>query len=258
MVANGDLQKSKWIYGDKMKKEELYETINQALLFALANTHTIVVSKVTKVNSKTINCTPVTNRFVNGESKPLPEFEDVPPIFIQGGSSSLSMPISVGDYAILFVAERCFDAWYNGDDFVAPLEMRMHDYSDSFALVGINNLEGAITIPDVIELIGDMKADGNWEHNGNLNSVGDWVHEGSETITGDIAHTGNQETTGTITSTVSVSAPLLQGNLTGPAGGPSVSDTPLSAPELHAGNGFTGTKIADGISFVFVDGILIS
>ncbi len=223
-----------------MRNEELYETINEALSFLQSNLHTNVVCKVTAVNEKTISCKPVTNRVVGGVSKELPDFIEVPPIFMSGGSSYMAHPISVGDYCLLFIAERCFDAWFGGDDFVSPVEMRMHDYSDGFALVGIQNKAGAITIPDVTALVGDMTAEGNW------------VHEG------DLEQTGDQVTTGKIESTVSVTAPILEGVLTGVGGAPPVIPQSVTATEIHAQNGFTGTKIAASISFVFVDGILIS
>jgi hypothetical protein len=206
-----------------MRQEELYETINTALSFALSNLHTSLVCKVTLVNETTISCKPVTNRVVNGESKELPDFIEVPPIFMSGGESYDAMPITVGDYCLLFIAERCFDSWYDGNDFVPPVEMRMHDYSDGFALVGIRNKAGAITIPTVATMQGDREAIGNWDHTGDLERTG------TETLTGDRNQTGNQLTDGEITASV-----------------------------LHAGNGFSGTKVADGVSFVFVDGILIS
>jgi len=235
-----------------MRREDLEQTVNQALAFALSNLHTVVLCKVESVEEKTINCKPVTNRVVNGESRELPLFTKVPPIFLSGGSSYKAYPISKGDYCLLMITERCFDSWNEGSDYVAPLEKRMHDYSDGFALVGIKNKAGAITIPDVITQIGDMFAQGNWEHEGNLTRTGD------ETLIGDRNQTGDEKVTGEIESTVKVSAPILSGVLTGVGGAAPVIPQSITAAELHAQNGFTGTKVADGVSFVFVDGILIS
>ncbi|AUR84249.1 hypothetical protein NVP1052A_20 [Vibrio phage 1.052.A._10N.286.46.C3] len=181
-----------------MRIEELQETINAGLLFTVANLHTVTLCQVTKVNEKTINCKPVINRVVDGVSEELPVFEDVPPIFMQGGGSYTAHPISEGDYALVLISERCFDAWYGGDNFVSPLEMRMHDYSDGFALVGVNPESSAITIPDVITQIGDMFAQGNWEHEGALTRTGD------ETVTGTRQHDGDVTVTGTMTAATSV------------------------------------------------------
>jgi hypothetical protein len=194
-----------------MRQEQNYEVLNSALAFALSNLHTNVVCKVTAVNTKTISCKPVSNRVIDGQSIELPEFIEVPPIFMNGGSSYDAYPITIGDSCLLVIAERCFDAWYGGADFVSPVELRMHDYSDGFALVGIQPQAGAITIPSVATMQGDRVAFGNLNRTGNEIII------------------GNRDQTGIST-----------------------------ASELHAGNGFTGTKTADGINWVFVDGICIA
>lgn len=129
----------------------------EAVAGAMADLHTATIAKVTKVGEKTIECKPVINRVVNGESIPLPVFADVPPMFLGGGSSYVSMPIEVDDYCLLIFTERCFDRWWNGQDFQSPAELRMHDYSDGFAFCGIRNLAGLIAIPsDDIVLNGSM------------------------------------------------------------------------------------------------------
>lgn len=228
-----------------MRSEELYESMNEALSFAMANLHTTVICKVEAVNEKTISCKPVINRVVNGESKELPLFTDVPPVFMSGGSSYTAYPIAVGDYCLLFITERCYDAWFFGEDFVNPIEMRMHDYSDGFALVGIKNKAGAITIPDVITHIGDMFAQGNWEHVGDV------------TRTGNLDQTGNQTITGQGEATIKYAAPILQGTLQGPGGGNAVSNKEFTAVKLHAQDGFSGSfATGDSRTVTVVDGII--
>jgi hypothetical protein len=167
-----------------MRQEQDYEVLNAALTFALSNLHTNVVCKVTAVGSKTISCKPVSNRVVQGVSIELPVFIEVPPIFMNGGSSYDAYPITIGDSCLLIIAERCFDAWYGGADFVSPVELRMHDYSDGFALVGIQPKASAITIPQIATMQGDRLAFGNWNQTGDLERTGD------ETITGDRNQTG--------------------------------------------------------------------
>lgn len=157
--------------------EELHDTIDQGVEFALADVHTIVVAKITAVNEKTISCTPVINRVVDEESKPLPEFIEVPPVILQGGNSYIAEPIKSGDYCLVLISERCYDAWYAGSDFVSPLEMRMHDYSDGFALCGVNPQSSAISIPKQNRL---MK--GNSDHEGDLVLTGSITQEGGKTV----------------------------------------------------------------------------
>jgi phage baseplate assembly protein gpV len=64
------------------------------------------------------------------------------------------------------------------------------DYSDAFALVGVNNLAGAKTIPTVIELIGDALVQGNHTHTGNYDLTGNMTINGNLTVNGDITCTG--------------------------------------------------------------------
>lgn len=157
--------------------EELHETIGQGVNFALVDVHTIVVAKITSVNDKTIGCTPVVNRVVDGQSRQLPEFIEVPPVIVQGGGSYIAEPIAKGDYCLVLISERCYDSWYAGSDFVSPLEMRMHDYSDGFALCGVNPQATAISIPTERRMI-----------------KGDSDHDGSMYLTGDIEQTEGKTT----------------------------------------------------------------
>lgn len=179
--------------------KQLVDIVNSAIVVALSDVHTICIAVVTVVNEKTISCRPVINRVIKGEDIVLPEFVDVPPVFMKGGSSYTAHPIVAGDYCLLLVTERCFDKWWIGQDFMRPLEMRMHDYSDGFALVGINNLAGLITIPSVITQIGDTYQEGNYEHLGDVEQTGNYTQTGDVTITGNLVVDGNINCTGVIT-----------------------------------------------------------
>lgn len=156
--------------------EELHDTISLGVEFALADVHTIVVAKITAVNEKTISCAPVINRVVKGESKELPEFIEVPPVIFQGGGSYIAEPVKAGDYCLVLISERCYDSWYAGSDFVSPLEMRMHDYSDGFALCGVNPAGKAINIPVVRRLM-----QGDTDHNGSMYLTGDLEQSAGKT-----------------------------------------------------------------------------
>lgn len=152
--------------------DNLYDTLKDAMSSVLANVHTVLIAKITAVNEATINAKPVINRVVDNASIELPEFIEVPAFTLQGGGSSLSMPIAVGDYCLLIITERCFDRWYAGQDFIEPLEMRMFDYSDAIAFVGINTLGKAITIPDTATFQGDLIVNGNITVNGDITCNG--------------------------------------------------------------------------------------
>lgn len=154
------------------KKEELTDVMNDAMITALANTHTIVIAKVTSVGTTTIDAQPVIQRVVDGQAVTLPVFPSIPPVFLSGGASYDAHPIAVGDYCLLLVSERCFDRWYGGADNVPPIEQRMHDYSDCFALVGVSPASMAKTIPATIERFGDSTVTGEWTHTGNYTLIG--------------------------------------------------------------------------------------
>lgn len=164
------------------KKEELTDVMSDAMTTALANTHTIVVAKVVSVGAQTIDVQPVIQRVVEGQAVDLPVFPSVPPVFLSGGESYDAHPIAAGDYCLLLVSERSFDRWYGGADNVPPIEQRMHDYSDCFALVGIAPASIAKTIPTTIERKGDSTV------------TGAWVHTGSYSLTGPLMVTGNTST----------------------------------------------------------------
>ncbi|MAB53540.1 Gp138 family membrane-puncturing spike protein [Marinobacter sp.] len=175
------------------EKKQLVDTITQAISVALANTHTATIGRVERVRETTIDVRPVINRNVNGRDVPLPLFVEVPPVFMQGGGSYTAHPIAVGDYCLLIFTERCFDRWYEGQDFQLPAEYRMHDYSDGLAFVGINPRAGALPIPEVIQQTGDTNQDGNYTRQGTL------TQDGNMDITGDLSVDGDINCTGRIT-----------------------------------------------------------
>jgi len=169
-----------------------------AIANALADTHTVAVCKITKVNKTTINCKPVISRVVDGKKVDLPNFIEVPVLTLMGGGSSIQMPISVGDYCVVFVSERCLDGWYSGQDFSKPLENRMHDYSDSIAFVGLKNKGGELTIPKIIEMIGNAHQQGDYTHDGNRVQNGDFNLNGNMAIDGNLTVNGSITTTGDV------------------------------------------------------------
>lgn len=151
---------------------EIEELMIRAINESLSNIHTVVIAKVTKVNSNTINCKPCINRIVGEDSIELPEFAQVPLITLQGGNSYIHFPVAIGDYCLLLVSERNFDKWYYGKDFDIPNELNKFDYSDCFALVGINPLGSAKPIPTTTQI------QGNINMTGTLNITGDVVVNG--------------------------------------------------------------------------------
>jgi len=175
------------------------EVINNIVMRALGDVHTIQLGRVEVVNATTIDVQPVVKKVLNGSIVDMPLFKDVPPISIQGGSSFEIYPITKGDYCLLFVAEVCIDRWYMGEDDLEPNEDRRFDYSDSFALVGVNALANALTIPTVTTANGDKIITGDYFHTGNNTHIGNNLHTGNYTQVGVRTHTGAEVVTGITT-----------------------------------------------------------
>lgn len=70
---------------------------------------------------------------------------DVPVVWQGGGGYTMTFPIAKGDECLIVFASRCIDLWWtNGGYANAQAEMRMHDPSDGFALVGVRSKPRAV------------------------------------------------------------------------------------------------------------------
>ena len=66
----------------------------------------------------------------------LPILLDCPVVFPRGGSCSLTFPVKEGDECLAIFASRGIDLWWQSGGVQPPYELRMHDLSDGFALMG--------------------------------------------------------------------------------------------------------------------------
>lgn len=147
-----------------------------------------IVAKVTKINDTSVNVKPVIKKYIANEWVELPIFENVPLINMQGGQSYIHFPIAIGDYALLIINDNCINDWFLGDDNAPPKHHRIHDYSDAFAIIGVQNKSKALTIPTTTTVEGDMIINGDVTLNGNL------------TVNGSIHATGNISTDSDVSS----------------------------------------------------------
>ena len=69
----------------------------------------------------------------------MPILPDVPVVFPGGGGFALTFPVAAGDECLVVFASRCIDAWWQSGGVGEPMEPRMHDLSDGFALVGVRS-----------------------------------------------------------------------------------------------------------------------
>jgi len=75
----------------------------------------------------------------------LPVLVDVPIVFPSAGGFTLSLPLAAGDEVLVVFASRCIDSWWQSGGIGLPMESRMHDLSDGFAIPGPRSL--ATTTP---------------------------------------------------------------------------------------------------------------
>ncbi len=154
----------------------------------IQETNTALIATVVKVNENSIDVQPVTQKVITDKFLKLPVFKEVPLINLQGGDSNITFPVKVGDFALLIINDTCFDNWFDGDNDAPPSLIRMNDYSDAFAIVGINNRKGALPIPKKTTIQGDLIINGDVVLNGNL------------TVNGKIHATGNISTNSDIST----------------------------------------------------------
>jgi len=118
--------------------------IQEAIHAALVNLHTATVGTITGYDSAKQTCSvqPAIKRlYVLQGPMALPVLLDVPVVF-HGGA--LTYDINAGDEALIVIAERCIDSWFGKGGVQEPDQLRMHDLSDGFALVGPNSLKKLI------------------------------------------------------------------------------------------------------------------
>lgn len=75
----------------------------------------------------------------------LPVIQDVPIVFPSAGGFSITFPMVAGDEVLVVFASRCIDSWWQNGGFVnKPMEFRMHDLSDGFAIPGPKSVPNAL------------------------------------------------------------------------------------------------------------------
>lgn len=116
-----------------------------------ACTWTAMPGIVQSVNSARMTCVvqpailaPVTDQDGAVSYVKLPLLLDCPLVFPNGGGFMLTFPVAANDEVLVVFANRCIDAWWQSSGTQKPMEARMNDLSDGFALVGPKSLPNAL------------------------------------------------------------------------------------------------------------------
>lgn len=129
----------------------------------------------------------------------LPELLDVPIIMPHAGDYAITLPIQVGDECLVIFADMCIDAWWQNGDVQNQIELRRHDLSDAFAILGPWSQPKRLTNyhTDKLQLYNiksgtgieidaqGLKITGNVEITGDILTHGNSALKGSSLIQGD-------------------------------------------------------------------------
>lgn len=165
-----------------------------------------------------------TTQFVN-----LPVLVDVPIVFPSAGGFTLSLPLKANDEVLVVFASRCIDSWWQSGGVGQPMELRLHDLSDGFAIPGprsvptstaLHATNARLTKDDgsvYVELTNDkvnIKAVTEIKVEAPLTTVqsADIQLKGNTTVTGNLTVSGN-------TTAAAVSAPTVTGTTSVTSGG---------------------------------------
>jgi hypothetical protein len=157
----------------------------------------------------------------------LPLLVDVPITYPSAGGFILTFPIKANDEVLVIIASRCIDAWWQSGGVQKPIEMRMHDLSDSFAIPGPRsqpNVVSGISTTDV-----QLRNDAgdtylSVTHDGKIKIVSG----SSIDITGDVTVSGKITATGEVTGNgvaLSTHQHIAGGLIAPPGGGAVTGDT---------------------------------
>jgi hypothetical protein len=131
---------------------DFYERIpdpNEALQLTLDSRQTQIwtaqpgiIAKISDLAGKiTVDVQPAVQgkvRSPDGKTKivALPIIPDVPVVFPHGGGYVLTFPIAIGDEVLIVHAARNIDGWWQNGGINLPLDSRLHDLTDAFAIPG--------------------------------------------------------------------------------------------------------------------------
>lgn len=129
-----------------MKREEYIQDqttiINSALLSLQGKLWTAIPAIITSINYKkyTVSAKPTIRGQITDENNnvikvELPLLVDVPIVMPHAGNWLLSFPVKVNDECLVVFSSRCIDAWWQNGGIQNPMEDRMHDLSDGFAIL---------------------------------------------------------------------------------------------------------------------------
>lgn len=140
----------------------------------------------------------------NETSVNLPLLADVPICFPRAGAFALTLPLGPGDEVLVVFSSRAIDSWWQSGGVGEPVEARMHDLSDGFAVLAPTSQPKKLSAvqSDGMELrtvdrtvyikltAAGIQIKGNITHEGNMDRTGTTRLTGNTAITGTMSNNG--------------------------------------------------------------------
>lgn len=151
-----------------MDRRERFESLNEALLVALDGWQSGLWTALPAIINSfddlamTVTAQPTIKMNVllsDGTFSlvTLPLLVDVPVCFPGGGGYTLTFPIKQGDEALIVFSSRCIDAWWQLGGTQVQTELRMHDLSDGFAIIGVRSQPRVL--PSISTVAAQLRSD---------------------------------------------------------------------------------------------------
>lgn len=136
----------------------------------------------------------------------LPLLLDCPVQFPRGGGALITFPVKKGDECLVVFSSRCIDAWWQNGGVQPQAELRMHDLSDGFAILGFSSVPNVVGAPSATAIeIRSVDGSTFLALDPDAQTV-DITAPGGSTITADVTIEGTLHVTGKITTDADVEA----------------------------------------------------
>lgn len=124
-------------YGGQLTQSEMVKTdITSNLRVAIPG-----IIKAFDTVTQTVKVQPAIREIIyDGVGTPshvdLPELLDVPIVMPHAGDYAITLPVQEGDECLVIYADMCIDGWWQSGNVQNQVEVRRHDLSDGFAILG--------------------------------------------------------------------------------------------------------------------------
>lgn len=180
--------------------------------------HTCLPARIVSLDYKTQKATvqpTIKMRYTDADGNPdglvdMSSIPSVPLIFPSSKFATITFPVKAGDLVLLVFSQRSIDnfKYSDGSSTVDPNDLRMHDYSDAFAICGVGTFTTALGIHEEDTVI-RMNAGQDNETKISLKPNGDIVADSSaKFIVNSTAETIVNASSATVNCTTTINGTL--------------------------------------------------